>query len=117
MLLDSVAGLNPDDRKNNIIATGTPDELQTIQSKLKDSPIIAGEGKELSIRGDKLCVVRKKVNKKAIRSKIQSTQQDVVVENRDLMKSGLTDDQVKFLLGRICDMKLMGKSPSTYRPR
>jgi hypothetical protein len=110
LLLDSVVGLDPDDRKNNIIATGTPEELTSLQTKLKDSPVITAEGKELAIRGNKLCVVRKKVDKRAIRDKIKTTQQDVAIENRAILKSDLSDDQVKFLLGKICDMKLMGKT-------
>ena len=110
MLLDSVVGLNPDDRKNNVIATGTPEELVNIQAKLRGNPIITGEGKELAIKSNKLCVVRKKVDKRAIRSKIRNVHQDVAIQNRELFKSGLTDDQVKFLLGKICDMKLMGKT-------
>ena len=110
LLLDQVAGLNSDDRKHAMLAEGTPEELKILHSKLKDNTQVVGAGKELVIKHNKLLAIRKKVHKGAVRDKIRSAQSAVAVENRELFKSDLTDQQITFLLGKICDMKLMGKT-------
>ena len=109
MLLDRIAGVKPDS-SSSVIASGSPEELKVMFEKLKDNKQLVGDGKELLVKGGNLCVVRRKVNTLEIQRGIRDAQRDVVLENRELLSSDLTDDQVKYLLGRLVDLKLMGKN-------
>lgn len=109
MLLDRIAGVKPDS-SSSVIASGTPEEMRVMYEKLKDNKQLVGYGKELLVKGGNLCVVRRKVNTLEIQRGIRDAQRDVVLENRELLSSDLTDDQMKYLLGRLVDLKLMGKS-------
>ena len=110
ILLDKIAGIEPDpSSKNSIIAKGSPEELKVMYEKLKNNKQLVPHNHELIIRNNQLCVVRRKIKKLEIQKGVKSATQEAILENRELLRSDLSDEQLNFLLGRIVDLKLMGK--------
>lgn len=109
IITDAVANLDPAERKNNVIATGTDEELIMIRDKLKNSKLIADHN-TLDIRNGKLQTIRKTLKRGKMQDQTKNTVMEAVLANRALIKKdGLTEAQVSMLLCKICDAKILGK--------
>jgi len=110
LINDNILNLDNADRSDAVIATGTPDELKLLKSKLAGTKIV-GKNKKLEIRNGRLQTVRKNLTRAQT---VQQTQENVVSaikENKGILNNPhLTEKQIDFILAKVIDAKMLGVS-------
>ena len=93
---------------DNVVATGTRSELETMKKKLEESRAFDLTGYILNIRGNTLIKQKKVMTRREMTEHTTRHAIDAAVSNRDLMNSSLTNEQITEILKRVCDAKIIG---------
>ena len=107
LLADAYLQLDNGDR-GKVIAQGTRQELTIMKTKLEDSQAIDLHDQQLKIKGDKLFKVRRRMTRADTCEHIQKHSIGAALDNKELMASGLSNEQITGLLMKVCDARVLG---------
>jgi hypothetical protein len=106
---DCILKLNTGTRKNNLIASGSDEELRLIKSRFNRSAL--GPNRILVQKNGELRSTRRRVTHKEIAQKVKDDSISTILANKELIKSSnLTDDQLMTLMSKLIDCKIIGES-------
>jgi hypothetical protein len=93
---------------DKMVAEGTLADLKIIKSHLEKSPGFDTAGERLVIKGGKLYKIRKQMDRDAIVENTVAHSIGTAVQNRKLMGSKLSDDQLASLLMKVANARIIG---------
>jgi len=111
LVADKILGLDHNTRgKNAVLAKGNKEILTTVKTSLATGSAIDKSKHNLSLRKNKLIKTRKAVGMLKSSESTKNATVECILNNRGLIRSKLSDEELTKLLDKIIDMKMMGKS-------